>query len=465
MIMDHDQPTVGHLAQGDANTTARRPRDAGACSPRRPRGLDPDRPLAVWRLAERLREVIAGVVRPVWIVGEIVGPRTTRGTLRFTLRDDRGQVECVRWATDSAVDSAPVVAGSRASVLVTPTVFARSLSIACVVSDIRQSSEAERKRRRDRLREQLTREGLFAEGRKRPLPSVPQRVGVITSPGSAAWHDLVAIARARHPGIPLVLVPAQMQGDGAADSIVVAVEGATASSLFDVLVLTRGGGSASDLEVFDDERVARAIVASRVPVVAAIGHETDCTMADAAADARAATPSAAAVLVIPARDQLDARLRQLTARMAGALEERITRQAERHRTLSDAVARSVLFRMNGAHRDVHRLWAHLDHVGVRRGPAEVERVHALQAALKAGLTRQVAQARARQETLAAQVTALDPQAVLARGYAIARGISGAALSATADFRPGQVVDLQLADGCVKLVVWNPDSPSPEEVRV
>lgn len=471
----------------------------GAPPPRRVGGLDRSRPLPVWRLAEHLRDIIAGRVRPVWVVGEVVAPRITRGTLRFTLRDSRGHIECVRWAAGATAPPSHVVAGMMATALVTPRVFTRPLSFACVVSEVHQSSKADTKRKLESLRDQLAREGLFADTRKRKPPVVPECVGVITSRDGAAWHDVLAISRDRHPGIPLVLIPAQMQGNGAERSIVAALHAAAASSLFDVLIVTRGGGSAHDLDVFNSEMIARAVAASPVPVVTAIGHETDFTIADAVADARAATPSAAATLVTPLRGDIERQLRQLSARMIAAVDRRMARQGERLQVLGDAVAHSTLHRIATAGRDLDRWQVHLtravdqriaqqgerfrllgdavvrstlqrvtmarleverrdadlNRTWERRVADEARRLHGFLTSLKATMRRRLERAHVEQESLGVQLTALNPASALTRGFAIVRGGSGMVLSSVGQFSPGQPVDLELADGTVRALIVGP----------
>ena len=416
---------------------------------RRPLGLDPRRPLPVWRLAQRLREIVAGAVRPVWIAGEVVEPRRdARGHVRFTLRDERSRVECLQWGNTKATSPAALVTGMQAVVLVTPTLYTRPLSLACVVSDIHETGEAAAKRRLDLLRVTLSREGLFAAGRKRRLPTIPRGVGIITSRDSAAWHDIAAIARGRHPGIPLILVLAQMQGAGAPASIVSAIRRAEASSLCDVLLVTRGGGSADDLGVFNDERLARAIASCAIPIVTAVGHELDISLADGVADARAATPSAAAALVVPMRRDLEVELRRHADAMGAALERRMRHQHERLRTLRGTVARAALLRVGTAHRTLDRLRSELDRAGRRRVAEEKTRVLRFHSSLKTALRRRMVGARAHHDILAAQLAALSPTATLARGYAIARGKSGEVLAVVGDFRPGQPFVLHLADGTV-----------------
>ena len=431
----------------------------------RMRGLDPQRPIPVWRLAQRLREIVAGAVRPVWVEGEVVEPRRdARGHLRFTLRDAQGRIECVRWATGRNVAADELVNGAQAVVLVSPTVYARASSLAYVVTAIHESGEAEAKRKLDALRLMLEREGLFSDARKRPLPLLPRRIGVITSRGSAAWYDVASIARARHSGIPLVLVPAQMQGAGAAESIVSAIRRADVSHVFDVLLVTRGGGSADDLGVFDDERVARAVASCTTPVAVAVGHEIDVSITDRVADARAATPSAAAALVVPMRADLEAAVRCHTGAMGDALKHQLQRNRERLQIVRGNLARSALLRVVSAQRKLDRLRSALDRGGRRCATDRRATVSEQLALLNAAVRRRLVSAQAHQNTLNLQLAALSPNAILARGYAIARGASGEVLSAVGDFQAGSTFFLQLANGVVPVLVAGPNAISSQEDR-
>ena len=312
----------------------------------------------------------------------------------------------------------------QAVVLVTPMIYTRPLSLACVVSDIHETGEAAANRRLDLLRMTLSREGLFAPARKRRLPTIPCCVGIITSRGSAAWHDVVAITRSRYPGIPLILVPAQMQGAAAPASIVSAIHRAEASRFFDVLIVTRGGGSADDLNVFNDERLARAIASSEVPIVTAVGHELDFSLADGVADARAATPSAAAALVVPMRRDLEGQLVRRTNAMIATVEHLVRQRQERLDAVRGNMARSAMLRVRDAQRHLDRLRSVLDHAASRRRAEQRAKVHHLVLSLKATLRRRVAAARSHHNTQDLQLAALSPNAIMTRGYVIARGRSG-----------------------------------------
>jgi exodeoxyribonuclease VII large subunit len=260
------------------------------------------------------------------------------------------------------------------------------------------------------LKARLEAEGLFDPALKRPLPRFPRRIAVATSPTGAAIRDIITVARRRWPAVHIVVIPTLVQGDGAPASIVASIEQANALAEasgdegIDVLIVGRGGGSAEELWAFNDETVARAIRSSRIPVVSAVGHETDFTIADFAADVRAATPSAAAELVVP---DIVVYLRQLEAERA-----RLARSARR---LIDQRRQRV---------DELRRWL----------------VQKTQTKLRAS--------RERVQRLAGVLSALDPQAVLGRGYAICRGPDGAILKDSQSVRTGDSVSVKLGRGAI-----------------
>ena len=329
----------------------------------------------------------------------------------------------------------------------------------------------------ERLKRRLAAEGLFAESAKRPLPSFPRQVGLITSPSGAAVHDLLTVLGRRLPGLPVLIYPAQVQGAGSVESLIAALALADRRGECDVLILARGGGSLEDLAAFNDESLVRAMRACTIPVVTGVGHEVDITLADLAADRRAPTPSAAAELVAPSAEHLTQRLAALAARLAN-LEGRsieVKRQrlavALRHLALLHPSARLE----RGAQRldELDRRLAEsmerrLQRLAARLEPARL----ALQVASPArglerasdmldGLARRLdwSQRRALEhagERLALAVGGLaarSPLATLARGYAIVtRAEDGAILRDPAEAPPGTVIEARLARGSIRALV-------------
>jgi exodeoxyribonuclease VII large subunit len=298
------------------------------------------------------------------------------------------------------------------------------------------------------LREKLAREGLFDPGRKRPLPPLVRRIAVVTSPTGAAIRDFLQILGRRWRGADVLVVPVRVQGEGAAAEIAAAIEMVNRLNVekgdrpplyrngkrgpvplfrpIDCLVVTRGGGSMEDLWAFNEEAVVRAIAASRIPVVSAVGHEIDVTLSDLAADVRALTPSEAAELVAPAAEELAAELRQVEQRLAAALR----RRAESARTQLDAVARHTAFRR--PYQQVFELARRLDEWEARALRAVYGRLRL---------------ARQRTDTAAGRLEALSPLAVLERGYSLTQRMAdGRLIRAAAELSPGEQITTRFARG-------------------
>ena len=293
-----------------------------------------------------------------------------------------------------------------------------------------------------RLKARLDAEGLFDPDRKRPLPTFPRRVGVVTSLAAAALHDVVTALRRRAPHVEVVVYPAPVQGMEAPPLLVRAIAEAGQRREVDTLIVCRGGGSLEDLWAFNDEAVVRAVAASPIPVVCGVGHETDFTLADFAADLRAPTPTAAAEMVAPERAACLAGLDQRQAQLRQALQRRLDREAQR-----------------------------LDRAGLRLSrPTDVLRQHQQRLALldqrhTAALPRALQQHRQRLDLLATRLQALDPARVLQRGYAWITDDTGRALVSVGQVQPGTALTAVLRDGRVRTTVTavEPDQPHPGTV--
>jgi len=309
-----------------------------------------------------------------------------------------------------------------------------------------------------RLKALLDAEGLFDAAAKRPLPPFPLAIGIVTSLGGAALHDVATTLARRSPHVRVVVYPSLVQGVDAPASLCAAIAAASARGEVDVLVVCRGGGSLEDLWAFNDERVVRALRAAPMPVVSGVGHETDVTLADLAADLRAPTPTAAAELValatVPARELLESHRSALMRRTRAGLEreaQRLDRLALRLARPSETLAR----RGHGLDLLAQRLAAATARDLARRGAAidaGAARAHSL-------VARTLARQTARLDAAAIRLDAVDPGRVLARGYALLRDDDGHALSSVAQLRPGQPVSATLHDGDAALEVRGV-SPAP-----
>ena len=323
--------------------------------------------------------------------------RQSSGHIDFTLKDEAAQLPAVLWKSGAArlkfrpEDGQEVVASGRIEV------YPPHGKYQLVCDGLSPLGVGELHLRFEQMKQQLGAEGLFDEERKRPLPMIPRHVAVITSPTGAAVRDFLKIALRRMPRAWITLVPARVQGEGSIDDVVAALAAAPTLPHVDVVILARGGGSIEDLWTFNEERVARAIAACPVPVVSAVGHETDTTIADFVADLRAATPSESAEIVFPDVEELTARLVENRTRVARAVSRRLELARERLVALerTHALARPV--------ERLRRLAQDLDEWETRAFAA---------------LERHVVRSRERLGRVAGHLEAVSPLAVLARGYSI-----------------------------------------------
>jgi len=379
-------------------------------------------------------------LRDLWIEGE-VGRVTisTAGHAYFALKDERSQLQCV-WFRDDRVRSAfQPQTGLRIVVHGRVDLYEPQGALQLYVESIQPSGVGNLALRFEQLKAKLASEGLFEAARKRPLPSRPAVVAVVTSPTGAVWKDVCTVLARRWPLVRVVLVAAAVQGEGSAESIVRALRrierhvdllGAAnrASEAPAVTILARGGGSLEDLWSFNDEGVVRAIVAHRLPVVSGVGHEVDVTLADFAADVRAPTPSAAAELVVPDRAELAASLGRGAERMHAAAARVLgsaQREVEVERRALDRLQPQV--RLAAAREragDLLDRATRAVHLRIGEGRARQER---LADALPALATRRVTRARGALDAAASALAVLGPNATLERGYAIVRAAGDGAI--------------------------------------
>jgi len=287
----------------------------------------------------------------VWVRGEISSCKQhTSGHLYFTLKDEASQINCVMWRNSVPQIKFPLEQGVRVLAHGRVSVYERQGVYQLYADRLEPEGKGALFEAFEKLKMRLAAEGLFDEERKRPLPAMPRRVAVVTSPTGAAVHDMVRILHQRHPGLEIVVVPTVVQGDEAPMSICGSLAAAAQIPHVDVIILGRGGGSVEDLWAFNDERVARAIYQSPVPVVSAVGHETDFTIADFVADVRAPTPTAAAAMVAPDAAQLRLRVMDLQ----DSLQRVVTAAVDRYRRELDLLIQRPVLQRPAAVIDVRR---------------------------------------------------------------------------------------------------------------
>jgi exodeoxyribonuclease VII large subunit len=395
------------------------------------------------------RELIEAGLGLVWVEGELSNvARPASGHLYFTLKDAQAQVRCAMFKPKSTFLRFRPDDGLRVLARARPSIYEPRGDFQLIVDHLEEAGEGALRREFERLKAKLAAEGLFDTGRKRPLPRMPRRLAVITSPTGAAVRDVLAVLRRRWPAVHLDVLAVSVQGEGAATQMIDALAAAARAGCYDVLLLTRGGGSLEDLWCYNDERLARAIAASPVPVVSAVGHEVDVTLADFAADLRAPTPSAAAELLVPDvgawRATLDQRHTRLRLAMTRRLRERVQRVDALARQLAMQRPQQRLASLR------QRLMAARDRLPqALRARVQVQRVSLNELARRAprALSALVQTRRAQWTSLGRTLHAISPLATLDRGYAIVFDAeSGAVLRSVTQTTSGQTVRARMADG-------------------
>ena len=431
--------------------------------------------LKVSELSRRIREKLEAEFADVWVEGEVSNfRRAPSGHLYFTLKDAAAQVRCVcfrqqtRYWKFQPEDGLQVIARGRISVYEPRGEFQLYVEL------LEPQGVGALQLAFEQLKQRLAAEGLFDPARKKPLPRLPRRIGIITSPRGAVIQDMVRILERRHKNLHLLLYPVRVQGEGAAEEIVEALRcfhlPPPRGVPVDVVILARGGGSLEDLWAFNEEKLARAIAASRIPVISAVGHETDFTIADFIADLRAPTPSAAAELVIETQEQLEhqiagceealrrevryqllRRRQELTEWMAHRGFQNLRAVVAQMAQRSDEVAARLAEAARASLRLKRRAWetpqGFLQHFDLR-GRQERARLrwNRQRAELGHRIHLLLAGQRARLDPLAAKLDQLSPRRILERGYAIVFDAAGNVMRNAAQVSAGQAVTAQLAEG-------------------
>jgi exodeoxyribonuclease VII large subunit len=429
------------------------------------------RPFTVTELTVRVRDLLEAQFFEVWVEGELSNCRVWSGHLYFTLKDGATQLRgivyrsALRYLKFKPTDGLRVVARGRVSV------YEPKGEYQLLCEHMEPQGLGALQLAFDQLKRRLEREGLFDRDRKRPLPSLPRKIGIVTSLEGAAIRDIVKVLRRRYANAHLVIAPARVQGEDAAADIARGIRMVARVPGVDVVIVGRGGGSIEDLWAFNEEMVARAIARAPVPIISAVGHETDFTIADFVADLRAPTPSAAAELVVSAKDEFCSRIDRLHDRLGAAARARVqalsrrvhvaagrpafagvpARVAMRGRhaaDLSHALARVARERLTLRHRRVQSLQRQLDALGLAARLATVRtRLVGADGRLDLAVAGRRHRAQAQLAACAARLESLSPLAVLGRGYAVAWNADRTrALRDASTVEPGDRVHVTLARG-------------------
>ena len=362
----------------------------------------------------------------VWVQGQVSNcSRAGSGHIYFTLKDEQNQINCVIWR--SSATRLPFLPKHGEEILAQGkiSVYGPQGKYQITVSKIEPLGIGALQRAFEELKQRLADEGLFDNIHKKPLPKFPQRIGVITSATGAAFQDICEQLRKRYPLAEVLLHPSLVQGDGAAREIADALQAMNQRDNIDVLIVGRGGGSIEDLWAFNEERVARAIFDSKIPVVSAVGHETDFTIADWVADHRSPTPSAAVEHIVPDQDELFAQLDGTDTWLRTTIQNRLngdqTRLQELETRLAPAQRKDAIYQL-------------------------YQRVDTLDLACRSGVGRKLADNENRLHALAQHLNALSPLATLKRGYSITRKADGEVLTDAEQVSVGDKIEVQLSRG-------------------
>ncbi len=429
--------------------------------------------ISVSVLVSRAKNVLERALPLCWVSGEISGfKRAVSGHCYFDLKDDAAQIACVLYRNRAALVGFELKDGAEVELRVRPTIYEPRGSLQFAVEQARLAGVGRWYEAFLRLKAKLESEGVFSDEHKRTLPPFPRRIGLITSTKAAALADMLRVLRDRWPRADVIVYPASVQGTAAPRELLAALNSANARAETDVLIIGRGGGSSEDLWAFNDEALTRAVAASGLPIVSAVGHETDFTLCDFAADARAATPTAAAAMITPSREDLLHHVAILGQTQSQAMQRRLDRLAERlDRSAERLVGSSALLApwREALLRKQHRLQRAL----LSLQPAQRVRVGGLQQRLlltlqqirlaqlratqmqprlDAALARLLSNQKARLQSASRALQLLNPQHVLDRGYALVLTEGGLPVTDATNVAVGSALRVQVQRGEIDAVV-------------
>ncbi len=433
----------------------------------------------VSQLTDEMRRLMELSYPEIWIEGELSSLSTpASGHLYFSLKDERSQLRCAMFKGRASISRYRPKAGDLVRVRAKISVYSARGDLQCIVQHMEEAGEGLLQRRFEELKEALNQQGLFDQANKKPIPSFPKHIGIVTSPSGAAVRDIVSTLKRRCPGIPITIYPAVVQGDTGANSIVNSIRDAVAHQRCDVLLVSRGGGSLEDLWCFNHEDVAREIHQCPIPVISGVGHEVDVTIADLVADLRAPTPTAAAELVSPNTEQLVNQLESIKFRLPRSFERFIQRRAQqvdltgrqlihpkqqlkRNRDkLNRAASRMTLSMDSSLAKPTtasdnlfRRLRFQNPKQSISRKEASTE---VLSQRLKRATQNKLEMTHSSFGNLAGQLHLVSPLATLGRGFAIGRDNNNTILRSTQQVSRHDKVSIQLSDGKLECEVMEID---------
>jgi exodeoxyribonuclease VII large subunit len=422
---------------------------------------------SVAELSYEIRDMLERRFIDVWVEGELSNFKTSSaGHLYFTLKDDRAQLPAVCFRNAARLLRFRPENGKLFRARGRVSTYEGRGEYQLIVEVLEPAGLGALQLAFEQLKEKLEKEGLFRPERKRPIPAFPRKIGIVTSPKSAALRDILTVLKRRHNAINVLIFPAEVQGDAASLQVMEGIDYLSRSTDVDVILVARGGGSMEDLWPFNEERIARAIVRSKKPVISAVGHEIDFTICDFVADLRAPTPSAAAEIVIKSKEEIASRVQQLETRLESVMKYRLS--VLRNFLSGKVGSRGFIVAENR----IRRLGQRLDDLSLRleqagRGRAFIRtrahRVELCEQQMAVGIHRALRNWHQSFARIAHTLDALSPLAVLERGYAICMTPEGAVIRSADDVEIGSNVDVRLHRGSLSARVISKMSDGEGEI--
>ena len=421
---------------------------------------------SVAELNRTARITLEKSIGEVWVEGELSRMvRQASGHWYFTLKDETAAVSCAMFKQNNAVIPFEPKDGLKVRVLAQASLYEPRGSYQLIVRAMEEAGKGSLQEQFEKLKAKLAAEGLFDASRKKPLPALPQKIGVVTSPTGAAVRDIIQVLTRRFPNLEILLAPVTVQGPTAAAGIAKAIRylnkvdqasrllmkerDARSTLPIDLLIVGRGGGSMEDLWCFNEEVVARHIAESNIPVISAVGHEIDFTISDFVADVRAPTPSAAAELAVPVKTELEGRIDRLAARLSGSLQNRALVLRERIPGFRQAMTQALRTGLQQRQQRIDEAAVCLSHVLKNAVTTQQQqRLPHLRQIMTRRVERTLAERKQTVHRLEVQLRALNPLAVLDRGYSLTQAADGSVVRDAAQINPGDVLKTRLAKGTI-----------------
>ncbi|MCC7299909.1 MAG: exodeoxyribonuclease VII large subunit [Verrucomicrobia bacterium] len=404
---------------------------------------------SVAELNRAARFTLENGIGEVWVEGEI--SRLTRqasGHWYFTLKDEAAAVSCAMFKQNNAAATFEPKDGLNVRVLAQASLYEPRGNYQLIIRKMEEAGKGSLQEQFEKLKAKLASEGLFDASRKKPLPLLPQKIGVVTSPTGAAIRDIINVLTRRFPNIGILLAPVTVQGEGAAEKIAAAIDYLNTRSDIDLMIVGRGGGSIEDLWAFNEEIVARAIAASQIPVISAVGHEIDFTISDFVADVRAPTPSAAAELAVPVKTELETQITRLAARLGGSLQNQVHILRERIPGFRQTMMHALMDGLRLRQQQVDETSRTLAECLKNAVSVQKQRLPGLQQIMAHRMESAVAERKQNLRRLEVQLRSLSPLAVLDRGYSLTETADGSVVRNADSLKKGAILRTRFAKGTV-----------------